>query len=113
MHEYGIAYDIYATARRTALDHNALHVRTIKVNFGEMAMINPEQVSFLFDAIAAEDPVMKGAEIVSETIPPRTSCICGYEGNEIYVCPQCGKLPKLVAGKEIVVANIEIDTGEE
>ncbi len=113
MHEYGIAYDIYATARRTALDHNAVHVTKIKVHFGEMAMINPEQVSFLFEAIAADDPVMKGAAIVCDIIPPRTSCVCGYEGSEIYVCPGCGKLPSLVAGKEIVVANIEIDTGEE
>jgi Zn finger protein HypA/HybF (possibly regulating hydrogenase expression) len=113
MHEYGIAYDIYATARRTALDHNASHVTKITVNFGKMAMINPEQVSFLFETLTADDPVMNGAEIVCEIIPPRTRCICGYEGEEIYVCPDCGKLPVLVAGKEIVVKNIEIDTGEE
>ena len=113
MHEYGIAYDIYATARRTALDHNARHVTKITVNFGKMALINPEQVSFLFETLTADDPVMKGAAIVCEIIPPRTSCSCGYEGEEIYVCPDCGKLPVLTAGKEIVVKNIEIDTGEE
>ncbi|MDO8841869.1 hydrogenase maturation nickel metallochaperone HypA [Methanocalculus sp.] len=112
MHEYGIAYDIYATARRTALDHNAGHVTTITVSFGQMAMINPEQVCFLFTTIAEDDPVMRGAKIVCEIVLPRTCCVCGYEGNEIYVCPDCGKLPSLVSGKEIVVKNIEIDTGE-
>jgi hydrogenase nickel incorporation protein HypA/HybF len=112
MHEYGIAYDIYATARRTALDHNARHVARITVSFGQMAMINPEQVCFLFDMIVGDDPLMKGSHVVCEIVPPRTRCVCGYEGSEIYVCPECGKLPSFISGKEIVVKNIEIDTGE-
>jgi len=112
MHEYSIAYDIYATARRTALDHNATAVRRITVLFGEMAMINPEQVCFLFGTIAEDDPLLSGAELVYEKVPPRTHCSCGYEGSEIYVCPECGTLPTIVSGKEIVVKNIEIDTGE-
>ncbi|MCP1662843.1 MAG: hydrogenase maturation nickel metallochaperone HypA [Methanocalculus sp. MSAO_Arc1] len=112
MHEYSIAYDIYATARRTALDHNATAVHTINVTFGELAMVNPEQVSFLFSAIAEDDEIMSGATLVCETEPPSTTCSCGYAGTEIYVCPDCGKLPSLVSGKEIVVKNIEIDSGE-
>jgi hydrogenase nickel incorporation protein HypA/HybF len=38
MHEYGIAYDIYLTAKRTAEEHRAERVRKIRVDVGEMAM---------------------------------------------------------------------------
>jgi len=112
MHEYSIAYDIYATARRTALDHRAQKVHTITVLFGKLAMVNPEQVCFLFDIIAEDDTILAGSRLICETVPPKTSCSCGYEGQEIYVCPDCGKLPTIIAGKEIVVNTIEIDTGE-
>ena len=103
MHEYSVAYDIFATARRTAIDHNARRVHAITVSFGQIAMINPEQVSFLFQAIAEGDPLFDEATINCEVVPPGTRCSCGYEGSEIYVCPDCGKLPSIVSGKEIVV----------
>lgn len=113
MHEFGIAYDVYATARRTALDHAAREVKAVCVEFGEMAMVNPEQVKFLFETLIEEDPLMKGASLEWHLVPPLTRCNCGYEGNERFVCPQCGSLPELVRGREITVTNIEIEVSDE
>ncbi len=48
MHEYAIAYDLYATSRKTAVEHNARQVKKVSVEVGKMAMVNPEQVVFLF-----------------------------------------------------------------
>ena len=87
MHEYSIAYDIYATARKAALEHQAIQVKRIYIDIGEMAMVNPDQVEFLFHAIAEEDPLFKGVTLETKTITPEVKCICGYEGTTLYVCP--------------------------
>ena len=57
MHEYTIAYDIYMTARKAAVEHHAIGVNKVFVDIGEMGMVNPEQVDFLFHVIAEEDPL--------------------------------------------------------
>lgn len=109
MHEYGIAYDIVETARHAAREHNATSVTRVCVDVGEISMINPEQVEFLFKAITEDDPLFPGTELVCRLLAPVTSCTCGYSGSEIYVCPDCGALPTIEQGKEIVVTNIEIE----
>ncbi|HTY52273.1 MAG TPA: hydrogenase maturation nickel metallochaperone HypA [Methanomicrobiales archaeon] len=109
MHEYAIAHDIYMTARRAAQENRANFVKRIHVDIGEMALVNPEQVDFLFHAIAEDDPLFHGATLDCRTVKPRTRCVCGYEGDEIFVCPTCGALPEVVQGREIVVTSLEID----
>jgi hydrogenase nickel incorporation protein HypA/HybF len=109
MHEYSIAYDIYATARKAAIEHQAIQVKRIVMDVGEMAMVNPEQVEFLFGAIAEEDPLFKGVTFEIHVITPEVACSCGYKGTTLYVCPVCGALPELVKGKEVLVSNIEIE----
>ncbi|MDD1653611.1 MAG: hydrogenase maturation nickel metallochaperone HypA [Methanomicrobiales archaeon] len=112
MHEYGIAYDIYTTARRAAEDHHARAVKRVLVDIGDLAMVNPEQVDFLFHAIAADDPLFRGSTLTYRKVPPLTRCTCGYEGEEVFVCPRCGALPELTRGREIVVTSLEIDVEE-
>lgn len=112
MHESGIAYDIYATSKRAAEDNSAHKVKTIYVDVGSMAMVNPDQVEFMFETFIADDPLFEGTKIEFNTIAPVAECDCGYKGSEIFVCPTCGKLPRLVQGREIRVTNIEIDTEE-
>jgi hydrogenase nickel incorporation protein HypA/HybF len=113
MHEYGIAYDIIETARCAAHEHHARSVSKVYVDIGEISMINPEQVEFLFKTMTEDDPLFSGSELVCTVKAPVTSCVCGYSGSEIYVCPRCGALPTIEAGKEIVVTNIEIEADEE
>jgi len=109
MHEYSIAYDLYATAKKAALDHRATKVKKIRVDVGKMAMVNPEQVIFLFDTIKEDDPLFTATVLDCTEVEPATKCSCGYEGNEIYICPRCGALPEVVRGREIVVTNVEIE----
>ena len=113
MHEYGIAYDLYATARRAAQEHNANRVNRICVEVGKMAMVNPDQVIFLFNTIKEDDPLFASAELHCEEVGAETKCVCGYAGTEVFVCPQCGALPELVKGREIVVTNIEIEVDDK
>ena len=109
MHEFSIAYDLYATARKAAIENNACKVKRVSVEVGKMAMVNPEQVIFLFGTVKEDDPLFEKTELVCTEVPPETTCPCGYSGQEIYVCPGCGALPHMVKGREIVVTNIEIE----
>jgi hydrogenase nickel incorporation protein HypA/HybF len=112
MHEYSIAYDLYATARTAAREHKATTVKKVTVEVGKMAMVNPEQVIFLFDTIKEDDPLFVHAVLECHETDPQTQCSCGYTGNEVYVCPKCGALPELVRGREIVVTNVEIEVDD-
>jgi hydrogenase nickel incorporation protein HypA/HybF len=112
MHEYSIAYDLYATAKKAACENKAERVNKINVEVGKMAMVNPEQVIFLFDTIKEEDPLFSTAVLECTEVEPQTRCSCGFEGSEIFVCPKCGALPELVKGREIVVTNIEIEVAD-
>ena len=113
MHEYGIAYDVVTTARRAAIDNHAKYIAKVFVDVGELSMINPEQVEFLFSTIIEDDPLFQGTELICRVVKPVTRCSCGYEGDEVFVCPVCGALPKIERGKEVVVTNIEIEADEE
>jgi hydrogenase nickel incorporation protein HypA/HybF len=112
MHEFGIAYDIFETARKAASENHAIQVKKVCVDIGEMSMVNPEQVQFLFETLIEEDPILKGAVLESRVVAPETHCLCGYHGSEKFVCPCCGALPELVRGREIVVTHIEIEVDE-
>jgi hydrogenase nickel incorporation protein HypA/HybF len=112
MHEYGIAYDLYVTARRAALENRADRVNKVNVEIGKLAMVNPEQIIFLFDVIKEDDPLFTSSVLECTETSPATQCSCGYQGDEIYVCPRCGALPELVKGREIVVTNIEIEVAD-
>jgi hydrogenase nickel incorporation protein HypA/HybF len=77
-----------------------------------MAMVNPDQVFFLFNIVKEDDPLFENAVLECNDMPPETRCSCGYSGTEMFICPQCGALPELVKGREIVVTNVEIEVDE-
>lgn len=112
MHEYSIAYDVFMTSRRAAHDNSASRVKKIYVDIGELAMVNPDQVAFLFRTLCEDDELFCDADLVFNPVKTRTRCRCGYEGPEKYICPRCGALPEIVAGREIVVTNIEIEVDD-
>jgi len=112
MHEYSIAYDLYATARKAALENHADRVNKVCVDVGKISMVNPDQVIFLFDTIKEDDPLFAQAVLECNEVTAATKCSCGYSGDEVFVCPKCGALPELVRGREIVVTNIEIEVDD-
>ena len=90
-------------------EHRQQRVKKISVEVGKMAMVNPEQVIFLFDTIKEDDPLFAAAVLECARSRTADKMSLRIRGNEIYVCPRCGALPELVKGREIVVTNVEIE----
>jgi hydrogenase nickel incorporation protein HypA/HybF len=74
MHELSIAYDLYATARKAAIENHAKYVKQVSVEVGKMAMVNPEQVTFLFGTIKEDDPLFEKTVLVCTEVTPQTTC---------------------------------------
>jgi len=112
MHEFGIAYDIYATARKAALEKGAKDVKEVHVEFGEMAMVSPEQVSSSTKPSPRRIPHERLApDLVYRPAPDKMQL--RIRGSERFVCPQCGKFPELVKGGEVLVTHMEVEVDDE
>ncbi len=61
---------------------------------GELAMVNPEQLEFMYEVLTEEN-MLKGSKLKIEKIPAVAECKnCGYKGpvEDKYTCacPKCG-----------------------
>ncbi len=113
MHELSIATDLVNTALKTAQDNHAKKVVTVTVEAGELAMVNPEQLEFMFD-ILIEDNMLKGAKLNIVTVPAEGECPnCGYKGpiedRFACACPKCSMTLKITAGRDICLKNMELE----
>jgi hydrogenase nickel incorporation protein HypA/HybF len=79
MHELSIATDLINTAIETAKQNNAKKVLSVTVEIGELAMINPEQLSFMYEVLTEEN-MLKGSKPRSSTPAVMECPNCGYKG---------------------------------
>lgn len=113
MHELSIATDLMNAALSTAQQNNAKKVISVTVEVGELAMINPEQLQFMYEVLV-EDNMLKGSKLNIITIPAVAECAnCGYKGpvEDKYTCscPKCGLTLKAIEGRDICLKNMEIE----
>ena len=113
MHELSIATDLVNTALKTAMENKARKVISITIEAGELAMVNPEQLEFMYD-ILVEDNMLKGSKLKIETVPSAGECAyCGYKGpiedRFACSCPKCGLTLKVIAGRDICLKNMELE----
>jgi len=113
MHELSLATDLVNTALKTAMDNNAKKVLTVTVEVGELAMVNPEQLEFMYD-ILVEDNMLKGSKLKIEKVPAIADCPnCGYAGpvedKFACTCPKCSLTLKITAGRDICLKNMELE----
>lgn len=113
MHELGIATDIINAAIATAKQNNAKEVHSVTVEVGELALVNPEQLKFMYEVLT-EDNLLKGSELIMMMLPAETECTnCGYKGpvedKSTCACPKCGLTLKIVSGRDICLKNMEIE----
>jgi hydrogenase nickel incorporation protein HypA/HybF len=112
MHELSIATDLVNAATATAKENHANKVLSVRVDIGELAIVNPEQLKFMYEIIT-EETILKGSNLEMNMVPADTVCRCGYRGGIedkfTCACPVCGMTLQILKGKDVVVTSIEID----
>lgn len=119
MHEFSTAVGIVNAVKRAASSHKATRVTAIRLQIGQLSMLNHEQLLFGIE-IASKGTILEGAEISIEILTIKTVCKnCGTETvteeqKPIYdllatlVCPKCdSKSVEIIQGRECVIKDIK------
>jgi hydrogenase nickel incorporation protein HypA/HybF len=117
MHEISIALSIIEIAEAKARERNSPSIQTIKIRLGEFTTVVKEALEFAFEA-ARIGTLAEGAQLEIETVPMVLRCaLCGPVTEPArtvcLVCPTCGLPLAIVAGEELQVEYIEIESEME
>lgn len=110
MHEYSVGYEIVKTVLKCANDYGANSVVKIRIEIGELTLINVEQIKFWIAELLKET-IAEKAKVIIRVIKPKIICEnCGYKMNTLsYACVRCGASRlKVLKGRECKVKNIEM-----
>lgn len=111
MHELSIAQEIYRTSRAAVASHGAGHLESVKVALGELTAIEPDLLTFAWEALTAGGPDA-GSVLEVEWHPARQFCpACNAEKTRIQrawlrVCPDCGLPLEVSGGQELDVLQV-------
>ena len=119
LHEFGIANEIYRVCRESMRAHAPAQLLRVKVAVGELSAVEPDLLSFAWEAVVSEGPDT-GAALEIDWRPGRQYCpTCRAdkrqgEGSWLRVCLDCGAPLETVGGAELDVIEIELaPAGEE
>jgi hydrogenase nickel incorporation protein HypA/HybF len=122
MHEASIAQSIIKTVLEQAEQQNAVRIKSVEIEIGELTFLNREQVEFWIK-IGFKDTIAENAIIHFKEIQAVIHCkSCGYRGYlqvkedpayhlnlPRFNCPNCGKTDiEIVHGKETIIRRIQI-----
>ena len=123
MHELSIAQSLVDQAVDAAADHGAERIDRLELAVGEATHLNPDQLTFCVETVAAETPAAE-AEVVVDSISPEGACECGWTGEPETLpdlpmaapdlrCPNCENRVELTAGTECRLARISVPDSSE
>jgi hydrogenase nickel incorporation protein HypA/HybF len=115
MHEMGIANSILDAVRTEARRFPTGHISKVGVRIGELAGVDPDSMSFCFDAMV-RDTDLEPLAIEIEYCLRRHQCRACREifaaPLEGAICPSCGGTDSVfVAGDELELAFLEVEDG--
>lgn len=113
MHEMAIAQGILEIVLKTAAEHKAKKVTSIKLLVGQMTRIEPESLSFGFEALSM-GTIAEGAALTITNVPLVAQCnSCQQEfsvENYCFLCPHCDSASvAVVSGRELAVDYLEVE----
>jgi hydrogenase nickel incorporation protein HypA/HybF len=114
MHEFSLAKSIVALVTECVEQNKVMHVDTVKLRIGESHQVMEGSLTFCFETLVCDDPVLSGAQLSIETIPYQARCLgCREVFNvEQYVvrCPYCGgRECDIISGTEFDVQEIDAE----
>ncbi len=113
MHELSIAQSIVETVEARALECNATSVKDVHLKIGEASGIVGDSLTFCFEMLTNEIPILAGTHLSIDTLPHRARCHhCDKEfAIESYIaqCPTCHEWSNdIISGTELQIVDIEI-----
>lgn len=122
MHELSVAEAILDRAREVAADHGASDVEALTVELGAATHVNPDQLRFCIETVAAE--TLSEVDVTIETMSARAACDCGWSGDPPTFdgtaavvpstrCPECGSGTEFTRGTECRLASIDVPEDTE
>ena len=104
MHELSIAMEIIDIIQQETIKRKLKSISEVGVSIGAISGIDPEALSFSFEAAAINSPLAK-TKLVIEQVPVKGRCrLCGKYmqiDDFIFLCPHCDS------------TDIDITQGEE
>jgi hydrogenase nickel incorporation protein HypA/HybF len=111
MHEYSIVTALLEQVERHAKQHDAIAVRQLKVQIGELAGVEPILLQTAWEMFR-EHSLCAGAPLQIESVAAVWLCPrCGAEiaPGVALRCLECQVPARLSAGGEIVLSSIELE----
>lgn len=114
MHELAVASELLDLVLRVAAENGATRVTAIDLRLGVASCLEPDALSFGFEALARDTPA-SGAGLAIARIPAPATCPqCSWRGEVEALnrmeCPCCGASPvTLRGGRELQVQTITVE----
>lgn len=111
MHELGIVFHVIKQIEKLGAEQGLTQVASVTLELGEVSGVVPSYLQDCWKWAAAKSELMKGSELLTETIPAVTFCEdCGQTYPTVahgITCPRCaGDHTYLVVGNEINIKEI-------
>lgn len=115
MHEMGIASSVLEAVRKESQRFPNGHVYKVALRIGELAGIDPDALSFCFEALV-RDSDLEPLALEIERKPRQHTCMaCGQPFaavDENSACPSCGSTDAMFSGgDELEIAYLEVEDG--
>ncbi|NPV50068.1 MAG: hydrogenase maturation nickel metallochaperone HypA [Candidatus Methanofastidiosum sp.] len=118
MHELSLADGMLKTVLEAAQKEKAKKIKSIKLEMGEILLVNTEQLTFCFDIIS-KGTIAEGAKLDIKFLKPRVHCNkCGKEFNIssendfpiLQMVCECGSNDvTILSGREFNIKSIKIE----
>ena len=117
MHELAIAGSIVDAVEVRAIECDAARVKSVRLKIGEASGIVGDSLTFSFEMLVTEIPVLTGAHLLIDSVPHRARCRhCASDFavlNYIAQCPTCQEWSdEIISGTELQIVEMEIERND-
>lgn len=114
MHELAIAESIVEVVAAKATECNATRVKNVRLKLGEASGVVLDSLTFCFEMLTSQHPVLTGTHLLADTVPHRAHCRhCDNEFavmNFVAQCPTCQEWSdEIISGTEMQIIEMEIE----
>ncbi len=112
MHEMSLAESMLAIIERQAQAQSVRRVRSVLLEIGALAAVEPEAMHFCFNAVT-RGTIAEGATLTIVEMPAQGWCAqCAKPAllpDQLACCPECGNAVRITGGRELRIRELEVE----